>query len=562
MTWSNPLPPKDGIQFDKTDISHHLTSFLYPDDSDETGRLLRLYQQYFMVSAGAQLILSELAERGHQPSELDCYVAIHINDTHHSMVIPEMIRLLMEDGMPFDQAADVVERTCAYTNHTILAEALETWPMRFIEQVAPGIVPIIRKLDERARSRSNDERVAVIDSSDCVHMAHMDVHLCHAVNGVAALHTHILTSSEMRPFAELYPSKFSNKTNGITFRRWLLDANPALARCITERIGDGWVTDAQQLSDLLSVADADALTGELEAIKQHNKRALASWLQRTQGIKVDPESVFDIQIKRMHQYKRQQMNALYAIWKYLHIKRGNVPTRPVTMIFAAKAAPAYELAKDTIALLLALSRLIEQDPAVSPWLRLVMVENYNVTAAEHLIPAADISEQISLASKEASGTSNMKFMANGAVTLGTLDGANVEIAEQAGSENEYIFGATVEEINMVKPNYNARSFYEANPNLRRAVDTLIDGTVPTDEEQHELYTSLLKGASWHKPDQYFIFYDFDSYKKARLRVNHDYCDRIAFGRKCLMNVASAGKFSSDRTIRQYAEDIWHIQPVK
>ena len=554
----DPAPaPENGIAFDASDVAHQLTSFLYPDDSTEEGRLLRVYQQYFMVSAGAQLILSELAERGHQPSELDHYVAIHINDTHPSMVIPEMIRLLMEDGMPFDQAADVVERTCAYTNHTILAEALETWPMRFIEQVAPGIVPIIRKLDERARSRSNDERVAVIDSSDCVHMAHMDVHFCHAVNGVAALHTHILTSSEMRPFAELYPDKFSNKTNGITFRRWLLDANPALARCITERIGDGWVTDAQRLSDLLSVADADALTGELEAIKQHNKRALASWLQRTQGIKVDPESVFDIQIKRMHQYKRQQMNALYAIWKYLRIKRGNVPTRPVTMIFAAKAAPAYELAKDTIALLLALSRLIEQDPAVSPWLRLVMVENYNVTAAEHLIPAADISEQISLASKEASGTSNMKFMANGAVTLGTLDGANVEIANLVGAENIYLFGRSSEEVIELyeTDGYHPWDLWQHDSEMAEAIDFIVSPELLACGNAAALARVY---RDFVAKDYFMALLDARDYAATKERCLADYEDRAAWGRKMLVNIATSGFFSSDRTIREYNDEIWHL----
>ncbi|WP_072369590.1 glycogen/starch/alpha-glucan phosphorylase [Thermophilibacter mediterraneus] len=549
--------PEHGIGFDKGDVAHSLTSFLYPDDSDEAGRLLRVYQQYFMVSAGAQLILAELEERGFAPEELDAHVAVHINDTHPSMVIPELVRLLMERGVSFEDAAGIVERTCAYTNHTILAEALETWPMRFIEQVAPGIAPIIRRLDALARERGGGDAVAVVDGGDVVHMANMDVHFSHAVNGVAALHTQILVTSEMRPFAELYPGKFTNKTNGITFRRWLMGCNRPLADHITSAIGDAWERDASRLEDLLPFAgDASFARGLLD-IKRDAKRELAEWLRASQGVEVDPDSVFDIQVKRMHQYKRQQMNALYAIWKYLQIKRGNVPNRPVTMIFGAKAAPAYTLAKDTIALLLALSRLIADDGQVSPWLRLVFVENYNVTAAEHLIPAADVSEQISLASKEASGTSNMKFMANGAVTLGTLDGANVEIANLVGEGNIYLFGRSSEDVIGLydRGDYRPWDVWLSDGELAEALDFIVSPELLARGDAGcltRVYRDFLA------KDYFMALLDARDYASVKERCLADYEDRDAWAGKMLVNVARSGFFSSDRTIREYDRDIWHL----
>ncbi|WP_273395368.1 glycogen/starch/alpha-glucan phosphorylase [Thermophilibacter mediterraneus] len=549
--------PEHGIGFDKGDVAHSLTSFLYPDDSDEAGRLLRVYQQYFMVSAGAQLILAELEERGFAPEELDAHVAVHINDTHPSMVIPELVRLLMERGVSFEDAAGIVERTCAYTNHTILAEALETWPMRFIEQVAPGIAPIIRRLDALARERGGGDAVAVVDGGDVVHMANMDVHFSHAVNGVAALHTQILVTSEMRPFAELYPGKFTNKTNGITFRRWLMGCNRPLADHITSAIGDAWERDASRLEDLLPLALDASFTHGLLDIKRDAKRGLAEWLRSSQGVEVDPDSVFDIQVKRMHQYKRQQMNALYAIWKYLQIKRGNVPNRPVTMIFGAKAAPAYTLAKDTIALLLALSRLIADDEQVSPWLRLVFVENYNVTAAEHLIPAADVSEQISLASKEASGTSNMKFMANGAVTLGTLDGANVEIADLVGEGNIYLFGRSSEDVIGLydRGDYRPWDVWLSDGELAEALDFIVSPELLACGDAGcltRVYRDFLA------KDYFMALLDARDYASVKERCLADYEDRDAWAGKMLVNVARSGFFSSDRTIREYDRDIWHL----
>ncbi|OUO59944.1 glycogen/starch/alpha-glucan phosphorylase [Olsenella sp. An270] len=554
----DPAPaPEHGIAFDKGDVRHSLTSFLYPDDSDEAGRLLRVYQQYFMVSAGAQLILAELEERGFAPEELAEHVAVHINDTHPSMVIPELVRLLTERGIAFEDAAAIVERTCGYTNHTILAEALETWPMGYLEQVAPGIVPVIRQLDELARTRTGDERVAVIDDSGVVHMANMDVHFSHAVNGVAALHTQILVESEMRPFAELYPEKFSNKTNGITFRRWLMGCNPALAGLVTSAIGDGWKRDAAQLEDLLALRGDAVFTQALLDVKGQNKERLAAWLRAEKNIQVDPHSIFDIQVKRMHQYKRQQMNALYAIWKYLQIKRGNVPNRPVTMVFGAKAAPAYTLAKDTIALLLALSGLIADDPEVSPWLRLVFVENYNVTAAEHLIPAADVSEQISLASKEASGTSNMKFMANGALTLGTLDGANVEIAELVGRENVYLFGRSSEDVIDLydRGDYRPWDFWQSDPGLTEVLDFVCSPELLARGDAGCL-TRVYR--DFVAKDYFMALLDARDYVAVKERCLADYEDRLAWGEKTLVNIAKSGFFSSDRTIREYNRDIWHL----
>ncbi len=473
------------------------------------------------------------------------------------MVIPELVRLLMERGITFEDAAAIVERTCGYTNHTILAEALETWPMGYLEQVAPGIVPVIRQLDELARTRTDDERVAVIDASDVVHMANMDVHFSHAVNGVAALHTQILVESEMRPFAELYPEKFSNKTNGITFRRWLMGCNPALAGLVTSAIGDGWKRDAARLEDLLALRGDVAFTQSLLDVKGQNKERLAAWLRAEKNVQVDPHSIFDIQVKRMHQYKRQQMNALYAIWKYLQIKRGNVPNRPVTMVFGAKAAPAYTLAKDTIALLLALSGLIADDPEVSPWLRLVFVENYNVTAAEHLIPAADVSEQISLASKEASGTSNMKFMANGALTLGTLDGANVEIAELVGRENVYLFGRSSEDVIDLydRGDYRPWDFWQSDPELTEVLDFVCSPELLARGDAGCL-TRVYR--DFVAKDYFMALLDARDYVTVKERCLADYEDRLAWGKKTLVNIAKSGFFSSDRTIREYDRDIWHL----
>ena len=554
----DPAPaPERGIDFDKGDVRHSLTSFLYPDDSDEAGRLLRLYQQYFMVSAGAQLILAELAERGLEPAELDRHVAIHINDTHPSLVIPEMVRLLMERGLGFEEAAGVVERSCAYTNHTILAEALETWPMGAIERVAPGVAPIVRRLDALARTRCADEAVAVIDASDVAHMANMDVHFSHAVNGVAALHTQILVTSEMRPFAELYPHKFTNKTNGVTFRRWLMGCDRPLAELVSSAIGDGWKRDARELEGLLDLRDDDAFVGGLLDVKRANKAALAEWLRSSQGIEVDPESVFDVQVKRMHQYKRQQMNALYAIWKYLQIKRGNVPSRPVTMIFGAKAAPAYTLAKDTIALLLALGRLVSSDAQVAPWFRLAFVENYNVTAAERLIPAADVSEQISLASKEASGTSNMKFMANGAVTLGTLDGANVEIAELVGRENIYLFGRSSEDVIGLydRGDYRPWDVWGCDAGLAEVLDFIVSPELLACGDA-ECLTRVYR--DFVAKDYFMALLDTRDYVGCKERCLADYEDRGAWGKKMLVNVAKSGFFSSDRTILEYNRDVWHL----
>ena len=555
---ADPAPaPEHGIAFDKGDVRSCLTSFLYPDDSDEAGRLLRVYQQYFMVSAGAQLILAELEERGFAPEELDRHVAVHINDTHPSMVIPELVRLLVERGVAFEDAAGIVERTCAYTNHTILAEALETWPMWYIERVAPGIAPVIRRLDALARTRCANDAVAIVDAADVVHMANMDVHFSHAVNGVAALHTQILVTSELRPFAELYPEKFSNKTNGITFRRWLMGCNQPLADHITAAIGDGWKRDASRLEELLALRDDDSFVRGLLDIKQRNKFSLAAWLKAEKNVEVDPHSVFDVQVKRMHQYKRQQMNALYAIWKYLQIKRGNVPNRPLTMVFGAKAAPAYELAKDTIALLLALSRLFGDDPEVAPWLKLVFVENYNVTAAEHLIPAADVSEQISLASKEASGTSNMKFMANGAVTLGTLDGANVEIAELVGRENIYLFGRSSEDVIGLyeSGDYRPWDVWQADGELSEVLDLIVSPELLARGDAGCL-TRVYR--DFIAKDWFMALLDARDYVTVKERCLADYEDRGAWAQKMLVNVARSGFFSSDRTIREYDRDIWHL----
>ena len=553
-------PPANGIDFDKRDIPHCLTAFLYPDDSDRDGQLLRVYQQYFMVSAGAQLILDELEAQGFGPETLSQHVAIQINDTHPSMVIPELIRLLTGRGLTFDEAVEQVEQTCAYTNHTILAEALEKWPLDYLQTVAPQIVPIIRELDSRARQRSGDSRVAILDDAGRVHMAHMDIHYGHSVNGVAALHTEILKSSELKPFYDLYPDKFNNKTNGVTFRRWLEVCDPALSHWITQRIGDGWTRDPEELEKLLPFAeDADSLNALLE-VKQHNKRKLQALLRQRQGVEVDENSIFDIQVKRLHEYKRQQMNALWVIYKYCQIKGGNRPARPITVVFGAKAAPAYTMAKNIIHLILCLQALTESDPDVRPWLHVVMVENYNVSWAEALIPACDISEQISLASKEASGTSNIKFMANGAVTLGTMDGANVEIAGLVGQDNIFTFGASSDEVIELYANggYHPLDHYH-RPGIEYLVDFLLTPQMLSIGDPQMLW------ALWNDmkyKDWFMALLDVESYIAEKERALTAYEDRTAWAKKMLVNIARSGYFSSDRTIAQYDADIWHLRPAK
>ena len=547
----------EGIDFDKEDIAKNLTLFLYPDDSDDKGRILRVYQQYFMVSAGAQLILQELEERGHALEELDKYAVVHINDTHPSMVIPELIRLLTERGVELERAMDLVERTCAYTNHTILAEALEKWPASYLEQVTPQLLPFIRALDERARKRSDAPKLAIWDAHDVIHMAHMDIHSSAKVNGVAELHTEILKNTELHSFYVLYPEKFNNKTNGITFRRWLLHCNHELADLIESLIGPGFKKDAMELEKLGALVDDASVLQRLLDVKSSRKTELKDYLAKTQGIVLDDNSIYDIQIKRLHEYKRQQMNALYVIHKYFEIKAGKKPTRPITVIFGAKAAPAYVIAKDIIHLILCLSELIAKDPEVSPYLKVVMVENYNVTLAEKLIPAADIHEQISLASKEASGTSNMKFMLNGAVAIGTMDGANVEMHQFVGDDNIYIFGESSEEVikHYEKADYVSRSYYENDANIKRAVDFIVSDemmAVGCRENLERLYNELLN------KDWFMTLPDFEDYVATKERIYADYEDRMAWAKKMLINISKAGFFSSDRTIAQYNEDIWHL----
>ena len=547
----------DGIEFDKEDIQKNLTLFLYPDDSDEQGRLLRIYQQYFMVSAGAQLILDECVAKGCTLYDLPDYAVIQINDTHPTMVIPELIRLLTARGMDMDDAVNVVEKTCAYTNHTILAEALEKWPVSYLKKVVPQLVPIIEILDDKVRRKFEDESVAVIDRNDTVHMAHIDIHYGFSVNGVAALHTEILKNSELNNFYKIYPEKFNNKTNGITFRRWLLHCNPRLAGFLDETIGEGYKKDADELRKLLAFKDDDKVLDRLLEIKHRNKEELAAYLKETQGIEISPDTIFDIQVKRLHEYKRQQLNALYIIDKYLEIKAGKIPSAPVTAIFGAKAAPAYVIAKDIIHLILCLQEIINNDPEVSPYLKVVMVENYNVTKAGKLIPACDISEQISLASKEASGTGNMKFMLNGAVTLGTEDGANVEIHEAVGDDNIFVFGASSDEVigHYAKADYVSRTYYEENPAIRAAVDFI------TSDEMLEIgceeNLTRLKNELINK-DWFMTLLDFDSYKETKEKALAAYADRKTWAKMMLVNIAEAGFFSSDRTIAEYNRDIWKL----
>ena len=548
---------EDGITFNKEDIEKNLTLFLYPDDSDENGRLLRIYQQYFMVSAGAQLILDECTAKGCNLHDLADYAVIQINDTHPTMVIPELIRLLVERGLDMDEAIEVVSKTCAYTNHTILAEALEKWPVYYLKKVVPQLMPIIEVLDDKVRRKYEDESVSIIDRNDTVHMAHIDIHYGFSVNGVASLHTEILKETELNNFYKIYPEKFNNKTNGITFRRWLLHCNPALTELLDELIGEGYKKDAAELEKLLAFKDDEKVLDRLVEIKHANKEALCKYLEETQGVKVSPDTIFDIQIKRLHEYKRQQLNALYIIDKYLEIKAGKIPAAPVTAIFGAKAAPAYVIAKDIIHLILCLQEIINNDPEVSPYLKVVMVENYNVTKAEKLIPACDISEQISLASKEASGTGNMKFMLNGAVTLGTEDGANVEIHELVGNDNIFVFGASSDEVieHYAKADYVARDFYEKNPAIKAAVDFITSEEVLKVGEkenlerlQHEIISK----------DWFMTLLDFDSYKEKKEEALRAYADQKTWAKKALVNIAKAGYFSSDRTIEEYNRDIWHL----
>lgn len=548
---------ESGIDFDKNEIAKNLTLFLYPDDSDEAGRLLRIYQEYFMVSCGARLILDECIAKGSNLYDLADYAAIQINDTHPTMVIPELIRLLVEKGIDIDDAIEIVTNVCAYTNHTILAEALEKWSIDYLKKVVPQLIPIIEILDDKVRRKFDNEKVAIIDRNDTVHMAHIDIHYSHSVNGVAKLHTDILKENELHHFYEIYPEKFNNKTNGITFRRWLMHCNPELAEYITSLIGDGWKKNADELENLKKYVDDEKVLTKILEIKDEKKRELASFLKKTQNIDIDANTIFDIQIKRLHEYKRQQMNALYIIHKYLEIKSGKKPETPVTIIFGAKAAPAYIIAQDIIHLILCLQELINNDPEVNKYLRVIMVENYNVTNAEHLIPACDISEQISLASKEASGTGNMKFMLNGAVTLGTEDGANVEIHSLVGDENIYIFGDSSETVvkRYADGSYKAKDYYEKSKDIKEAVDFI------TGEELLEIGNKERLERLSHElisKDWFMTFPDFEEYVETKEKAYSDYNNRTEWAKKMLINISCAGYFSSDRTIAEYNKDIWHL----
>ena len=548
---------KEGITFDKEAIEKNLTLFLYPDDSDEAGNLLRIYQQYFMVSNAAQLILDEAVAKGSNLYDLPDYAVVQINDTHPTMVIPELIRLLVNRGIEMNDAIGIVTRMCAYTNHTILAEALEKWPMWYLEKVVPQLVPIIKMLDVKVKEKYSDPGVAIIDENNTVHMAHIDIHYSSSVNGVAYLHTEILKNSELKPFYDLYPEKFNNKTNGITFRRWLLHCNHQLTDYISGKIGPDFKKDASKLEDLLKYKDDQKVLDDIYEIKTEKKKELAAYLKEKENVEIDVNSVFDVQVKRLHEYKRQQMNALYVIHKYMDIKAGNKPKTPVTAIFGAKAAPAYTIAKDIIHLILCLSELINNDPEVSPYLKVVMLENYNVSYAEKVIPAADISEQISLASKEASGTGNMKFMLNGAITLGTEDGANVEIHQFVGDDNIYIFGKSSEEVieHYAKADYSAEAIYDADPEIAKLVDFIISKemfAVGNKKSLIRLYMELLT------KDWFMTLLDVKEYIQVKEKMLQDYADKKAWEKKMLVNIAKAGFFSSDRTIAQYNEDIWHL----
>lgn len=558
-TIDESIVPENSINFNKKKVQENLTLFLYPDDSDDAGRKLRIYQQYFMVSCGAQLILKEMEDAGYDLHELNQHAVIQINDTHPSMVIPELIRLLTEEkGFTMDEAVEVVSKTCAYTNHTILAEALEKWPMEYLEEVVPNLVPIIKELDERVRKTVKDESTYIIDAQDRVHMAHMDIHYGFSVNGVAALHTEILKNSELKNFYDLYPERFNNKTNGITFRRWLMHCNPMLTRYIESLIGNGFKKDATELEKLLAFENDEAVLNKLEEIKMEKKLEFKEYMEKTQGLTIDEHSIIDVQVKRLHEYKRQQMNALYAIYKYLDIKAGNKPSTPITMIFGAKAAPAYVIAKDIIHLILCLQELIEKDPEVRPYFRVLMIENYNVSKAAKVIPAANISEQISLASKEASGTGNMKFMLNGALTLGTEDGANVEIRDLVGEENIYIFGKKPQDvIDLYEAGtYSSKEIYEEDALIHKLVDFITGEELLAigDEESLTRLHRELTGKDW-----FMTLLDTKEYITTKEKVYADYEDRKTWNKKALINIAKAGFFSSDRTIAQYNEDIWKLK---
>ncbi len=550
---------KEGIDFDKEDIEKNLTLFLYPDDSDEAGNLLRIYQQYFMVSNAAQLILKEMKEKQYDLRRLYDHAVIQINDTHPTMVIPELIRILVNDkALTMDEAIDVVSRTCAYTNHTILAEALEKWPLKYLEKVVPQLVPIIKELDKRVAKKYKDPKVQIIDKDDRVHMAHIDIHYGFSVNGVAAIHTEILKDTELNAFYKIYPEKFNNKTNGITFRRWLLSCNHELATFLSETIGDGYKKDANKLEQLLDFKDDEAVLNRIAEIKMNRKKDLAAYVKEVEGITLNPDSIFDLQSKRMHEYKRQQMNALYIIHKYLEIKAGKKPARPMTFIFGAKAAPAYIIAQDIIHLLLVLQEIVNNDPDVSPYMTVLMVENYNVAYAEKMIPACDISEQISLASKEASGTGNMKYMLNGAVTLGTSDGANVEINDLVGDENIYIFGEKSEAVikHYEKADYVSKDYYKKSPVIKEAVDFIVGKQALKaghKENLERLYKELLN------KDWFMTLLDLEDYIKVKDQMMADYEDQAKWRRMMLVNIARAGFFSSDRTIEEYNRDIWKLR---
>ncbi len=550
---------KEGIDFDKEDIEKNLTLFLYPDDSDEAGNLLRIYQQYFMVSNAAQLILKEMKEKQYDLRRLYDHAVIQINDTHPTMVIPELIRILVNDkALTMDEAIDVVSRTCAYTNHTILAEALEKWPLKYLEKVVPQLVPIIKELDKRVAKKYKDPKVQIIDKDDRVHMAHIDIHYGFSVNGVAAIHTEILKDTELNAFYKIYPEKFNNKTNGITFRRWLLSCNHELATFLSETVGDGYKKDANKLEQLLDFKDDEAVLNRIAEIKMNRKKDLAAYVKEVEGITLNPDSIFDLQSKRMHEYKRQQMNALYIIHKYLEIKAGKKPARPMTFIFGAKAAPAYIIAQDIIHLLLVLQEIVNNDPDVSPYMTVLMVENYNVAYAEKMIPACDISEQISLASKEASGTGNMKYMLNGAVTLGTSDGANVEINDLVGDENIYIFGEKSEAVikHYEKADYVSKDYYKKSPVIKEAVDFIVGKQALKaghKENLERLYKELLN------KDWFMTLLDLEDYIKVKDQMMADYEDQAKWRRMMLVNIARAGFFSSDRTIEEYNRDIWKLR---
>ncbi len=550
---------KKGIDFDKEEVEKNLTLFLYPDDSDEAGNLLRIYQQYFMVSNAAQLILREMKEKKYDLRKMYDHAVIQINDTHPTMVIPELIRILVDEkAFTMDEAIEVVSKTCAYTNHTILAEALEKWPLEYLEKVVPQLVPIIKELDKRTREKFEDETVQIIDENDRVHMAHIDIHYGFSVNGVAAIHTEILKDTELHAFYKIYPEKFNNKTNGITFRRWLLSCNRELAGFLSTTIGDGYKKDADKLEKLLAFSDDQAVLDRLAEIKAEKKKELAAYVKEAEGVVLNPDSIFDIQVKRLHEYKRQQMNALYIIHKYLEIKGGKKPSTPLTFIFGAKAAPAYVIAQDIIHLLLVLQEIINNDPDVSPYMTMLMVENYNVSYAEKLIPACDVSEQISLASKEASGTGNMKFMLNGAVTLGTSDGANVEIHELVGDDNIYIFGEKSETViaHYAKADYVSKDYYKKSPIIKEAVDFIVSKEalkVGHKEILERLYKELLN------KDWFMTLLDLEDYIKTKDRIFKDYEDRQKWKKMMLVNIAKAGFFSSDRTIAEYNRDIWKLK---